>query len=43
MVEVRDATLDPEGDGLAFELIRALVDDVATEVDVLRLRMNWAS
>ena len=44
VVEVRDATLDPEGDdGLAFELIRALVDDVATEVDVLRLRMNWAS
>ena len=43
VVEVRDATLDPEGDGLAFELIRALVDDVAADVDTLRLRMNWVS
>jgi anti-sigma regulatory factor (Ser/Thr protein kinase) len=43
VVEVRDATLDPEGDGLAFELIRALVDDVAADVDILRLRMNWVS
>lgn len=43
VVEVKDGTVDPDANGLAFELIRALVDDVATGIDVLRLRMNWAS
>ncbi len=42
VVEVRNGAMDV-GDGLAHELIRALVDDVDTGVDVLRLRMGWAS